>query len=131
MIAGRTHALVGAADLALVASGTATVETAILGTPMVVVYRVSPLSYLLGRPFVRVPYYAMVNLIAGRLVVPELMQADFTAERVEREALRLLADDQARAHMRAELLEVRARLGSPGASGRAAQAVLAELPRGA
>lgn len=127
VLAGRTHALVGAADLALVASGTATVETAILGTPMVVVYRISPLSYALGRPFVRVPFYAMVNLIAGRLVVPELMQADFTPERVEHEALQLLDDERARARMRADLQEVREKLGTPGASGRAADAVLREL----
>ena len=66
VLANRTHDIVGAADLALVASGTATVETALLGTPMVVVYRLSPVTYALGRPFVRVPHYAMVNLVAGR-----------------------------------------------------------------
>jgi len=127
VVAGQTHGIVGAADVALVASGTATVETAILGTPMVVVYRVSPLSYMLGRPFVRVPYYAMVNLIAERRVVPELMQGDFQPEAVERETLRLLDDEAARARMRDDLAEVCARLGTPGASARAAEAVLAEL----
>jgi lipid-A-disaccharide synthase len=129
VVAGQTHALVGAADAALVASGTATVETALLGTPMVVVYRVSPLTYMLGRPFVNVPHFAMVNLIAGRAIVAELMQRDFTPENVEREALRLL-DDRAYADgMRAELAQVRARLGAPGASRRAAAAVLDALAR--
>jgi lipid-A-disaccharide synthase len=77
-----THALVAAARVALVASGTATVETALLGTPMVVVYRISALSYVLGRPLVQVPHYAMVNLIAEKRVVPELIQREFTPERV-------------------------------------------------
>lgn len=120
IVTGRTHAVVGTASLALVASGTATVEAALLGTPMVVVYRLSRLTYLLGRPLVRVPHYAMVNLIAGRRVVPELIQRDFTPERVAAEALALL-DDPARAEaMQRDLLEVRKRLGEPGASYRAA-----------
>ncbi|MBI3931865.1 MAG: lipid-A-disaccharide synthase [Acidobacteria bacterium] len=122
-LAGATHAAVGIADLALVASGTATVETALLGTPMVVVYRLSPLTYALGRPLVRVPHYAMVNLIAERRVVPELIQQDFTAERVAQEAQALLEDAGRAARMRADLEEVRRRLGAPGASARAAAAV--------
>jgi lipid-A-disaccharide synthase len=117
----QTQALVGSAALALVASGTATVETALLDTPMVVVYRLSPVTYALGRPFVRVPHFAMVNLIAGRQVVPELIQRDFTAERVTAEALRLLDPASART-MKAALAEVRQRLGPPGASARAAGA---------
>jgi lipid-A-disaccharide synthase len=124
IVAGRTHAIVHAADAAIVASGTATVETALLGTPMVVVYRLSWLTYLLGRPFVRVPHFAMVNLIAGRRVVAELEQAAFTPANVEREALRLLEDPAYAARMRADLAEVKARLGGPGASARAAAAVL-------
>jgi len=123
LVEGSTHALVAAADLALVASGTATVETALLGTPMVVVYRVSPLSYALGRHFVRVPHYSMVNLVAGRRVVTELIQGDFTAARVAAEALSLLDDPERAARMRADLAQVRELLGTPGASQRAAQAV--------
>jgi lipid-A-disaccharide synthase len=119
----ESHAVIGASDLALVASGTATVETALLGTPMVVVYRVSPLSYLLGRPFVRVPHFAMVNIIARREVVPELVQGAFTAPRVVAEARSLLTDPQRRARMQADLAEVRRRLGDGGASGRAADQV--------
>ncbi len=123
LVRGETHALLGAADLGLVASGTATVEGALLGTPMVVVYRVSGLSYLLGRRFVKVPHYAMANLIAGRRVVPELIQAGFTAESVEREALALLDDPGRALRMRRDLAEVRCRLGGPGASERAAAIV--------
>src|SRR5213078_627764 len=66
----------------IIASGTATVEAAIMGTPFVMVYRVSPLTYLLGRPRIKVSHFAMVNLIAGEQVVPELVQQDFTAEKV-------------------------------------------------
>jgi lipid-A-disaccharide synthase len=122
-VAGRTHAALGAADAAVVASGTATVETALLGTPMVVVYRLSDLTYLLGRPLVRVPHYAMVNLIAGRRVVPELIQWRFTGERVAAEVLGLLEDTARAARVRKDLEEVRTRLGAPGASARAAEVV--------
>jgi lipid-A-disaccharide synthase len=109
--------------LALVASGTATVEAALLGAPMIVVYRVSPLTYFLGRRFVSVPHFAMANLIAERRIVPELIQDDFNAENLAREA-RLLLDDPARREtMRKDLGEVRQRLGAPGASARAAEAV--------
>ena len=127
MVSGRTHGVVGAATVALVASGTATVETALLGTPMVVVYRVAPLTYLLGRPFVRVSQFAMVNLIAEKTVAPELIQGDFTPERVAQEALALLDDPERRRRMRDDLGLVRRRLGGPGASVRAAQAVASEL----
>jgi lipid-A-disaccharide synthase len=127
VVSNRTHDAVGAAELALVASGTATVETALLGTPMVVVYRLSPLSYALGRPFVRLPHFAMVNLVAGRRIVPELIQRDFTPERVEKEALLLLENPEKADTMRTQFREVRRLLGEPGASGRAAWAVLETL----
>jgi lipid-A-disaccharide synthase len=123
IVQGQTPALVGSASVALVASGTATVETALLGTPMVVVYRVSRLTYLLGRPLLRVSRFAMVNLIAGRDIVTELIQDDFTAERVASEALALLDDPERAAGMRADLAEVKRALGSPGASARAAAIV--------
>jgi lipid-A-disaccharide synthase len=122
-LGGQTHALMSAATLGLVASGTATVEAALADMPMVVVYRLSRLTYTLGRPFVRVPHYAMANLIAGRQVVKELIQADFTPETVAHEALALLDDPPARAALRAGLGEVRRRLGPPGASERAAAVV--------
>jgi lipid-A-disaccharide synthase len=119
----RTHAALSAATAAIVASGTATVEAALLGAPMVVVYRLSPWTYRLGRRFVRVPYYAMVNLIGGRRVVPELIQSDFTAERVLAEILPLLDETPARQQMLSDLAAVREKLGGPGASARAADAV--------
>ena len=122
-VEGRTHGLMGAADVGVVASGTATVEAALLRLPMVVVYRLAPLTYRLGRRFVRVPHFAMANLIAGRRVVQELIQDDFEPARVAREALRLLEDPSYRDDVRTGLDEVRHGLGGPGASARAAQVV--------
>jgi lipid-A-disaccharide synthase len=113
-----------AADLAIVSSGTATVETALLGVPMIVVYRLSPLTARLAKPLVKTKFFAMVNLIAGRAVVPELIQDDFTAQRVSAEAESLLsqsAEGQARiAEMKRGLQEVRTLLGPSGAVDRAA-----------
>jgi lipid-A-disaccharide synthase len=122
----ETHALMGAATAGVIASGTATVEAALLDLPMVVVYRLSPLTYALGRPFVRVPHYAMANLIAGRAVVRELIQGGFTPEAVAGEALALLDDPVRRAAVKEGLRSIRERLGPPGASARAA-AVVSDL----
>jgi lipid-A-disaccharide synthase len=130
VVEDMTQAVLSTADVALVASGTATVEAALLDAPMVVVYRIAPLSYALGRPFVRVPHYAMVNLIAERRLVPECMQGEFTPERVAREVLTLLDDPARRAQMREGLGEVRRRLGAPGASARAATALIGFLRGG-
>lgn len=112
---------------AAVASGTATVEAALMGTPFVAVYRVSRTTYALGRPLVRVPHFAMVNLIAGREVVPELIQRGFTGEAVARGVEELLHEGHARERMLAGLAEVRARLqagSSAPAAERAADGVL-------
>ena len=122
-VVGETHSVLSACTVALVASGTATVEAALLGAPMVVFYRLSWLTFLLGRPLVRVPHYAMVNLIAGRKLVPELMQGDFSPDRAAREVLAILEDPERRSGMLAGLDEVRRRLGAPGASQRAARIV--------
>lgn len=124
IVDGQADDVLAAADVALVASGTITVQAALHECPMVVVYRLSPLTYRLGKPFVHVDTYAMVNLVAGRKVVPELIQDDFTPERVAAEALRVLTDPAHAARVRAELRDVKARLGGLGASRRAAQAVL-------
>jgi lipid-A-disaccharide synthase len=121
---GRADELLQVADVALVASGTVTVQAALHECPMVVVYRLSPLTYRLGRPFVRVNTFAMANLVAGSRVVPELIQDDFTPERVAAEALDILTNPARAAEMREDLRKVRVRLGTPGASDRAAQAVL-------
>lgn len=127
IVSGRTHAVLSACTAAIVASGTATVEAALLRAPMVVVYRLSPLTYALGRRLVDVPHYAMVNLIAERRVVPEIIQREFTPERTSAEVLALLEDGVLRARMLADLDEVRRRLGAPGASARAAAEVAAIL----
>jgi lipid-A-disaccharide synthase len=129
-IAGHTHELLSVASAGLVASGTATVEAALMGLPMVVVYRLWPLTYALGRPFVRVPHYAMANLIAGREVVKELIQREFRPEAVDREVTRLLEDPDWRARIREGLEHVRAQLGPPGASARAAAVVAGVLDSG-
>ncbi len=139
MPASGTHIrLVGQASSALphlraaaVASGTATVEAALAGTPMVVVYRVSSLTWKLGRGLLRVPFIAMPNLIAGREVVPELVQSDFTADVVASRIEQIAADGPAREKMIAGLAEVASRLRAADASGsaseRAADAVLGTL----
>jgi lipid-A-disaccharide synthase len=119
-IEAATYDVLHVADCAVVASGTATVEAALMGTPMVVVYRVAPTTAVLLRRMLRTPVVGMVNLIAGRLVAPELIQDDFTPEAVEREVRRLLGSASARGEAQAGLAEVRARLGSGGAIERAA-----------
>jgi lipid-A-disaccharide synthase len=125
-VAGHTHELLSTASAGIVASGTATVEASLMDVPFVVVYRLSSLTYALGRPFVRVPHYAMPNLIAGREVVKELIQRDFQPEALASEVLALCEDAGRRAELRTGLAEVRRRLGGPGASARAA-AITADL----
>lgn len=126
-VENQTYDALAAADAAIISSGTATVEAALLDVPMVVVYRVSPLTALLAKPLVRTSYFSMVNLIAGRRVVPELIQNDLTVENIVRETLRLLEDDSARRSLRSGLAEVRRRLGPPGAIERAADAIASLL----
>ena len=123
-IQGETDAVLASADVTLTASGTATVQAALHDTPMVVVYRVSDLEYRLARRFVKVDTFAMVNLLAGERVVPELIQGDFTPDAVAAEAVTLLTDPAAAARMRDRLDAVRRKLGGPGASRRAAAAIL-------
>lgn len=120
---GATRDVLSAARVAVVASGTATVETALTLTPMVVVYRLSALTYTLGKPLLSVSNYAMVNLIAGRVVVPELIQGDFTPSRVTEETLRVLDEGASRTEMLRNLEEVRAKLGKGGATAHAADEV--------
>ena len=127
IVEGETYDALAHADASIVSSGTATVEAALLDAPMVVVYRVTPLTALLAKPLVRTKHFAMVNLIAGREVIPELIQGDFRPDRVAGETLRLLRDPAAAAAMRSDLAEVRRRLGPPGAVERAADAIAALL----
>jgi len=115
----------------IIASGTATVEAAIMGTPFVMVYRVSPLTYALGKPRIKVPHYAMVNLIAGERIVPELVQHDFTAENVASEVNRILPDGGARTRMIQGLAGVKAKLRKPGGAPPAEEAarIILEMVR--
>ncbi len=116
-------------DLAVVASGTATLEAALRERPMVVVYRVSPLTWLLGKFLVHVPFYSMVNLLAERPIVTELIQHDFSAQKLSSRIEYLLDHPEARAEMIKALGAVKARLGPGGAIERAARAVLGVLER--
>jgi lipid-A-disaccharide synthase len=127
VIEGETWEAIAHADLALAASGTVTVEAAFAGTPMVTFYKVNALSWLLGRLLVRVPYYSMVNLVAERPVVPELMQTAMTGERLAAEALHLLHDGEARERMRGDLADVAPRLSSEGRPMEKAAALVEQL----
>lgn len=120
----ETDDVLNAADAVITASGTATVQTALHGKPMVVLYKLSPLTYRLGIRLAQVDMYAMVNLIAGRRVVVELIQDACTPEAVADEAVRLISDREYRDAMIGALEDVRRQLGGPGASDRAADAVL-------
>lgn len=122
---------VGLADVAVVASGTATLETALLGVPMVIVYRLSFLSYWIGRAVVQVDHIGLVNLIAGRGIVPELIQGEATPERMADEAHRILTDRSRAEEIQKGLAEVRDLLGETGASQRAARLAceMIEAPR--
>jgi lipid-A-disaccharide synthase len=121
------------ARAAAVASGTSTLEASLIGTPFAMVYRVAPLTWSVGRRLVKVDRFAMVNLIAERHVVPELVQADFTPERVAAELRRIVADGTPRTAMLQGFQEVRHRLAANGSGGsasdRAARAVLSAVGR--
>lgn len=130
IIEDDTYNALAAADLAVVASGTATLETAIIGTPLIVIYRASELNWRIFRPLIRVPWVGMPNLIAGRQIVPELLQADLNPDRLTSEISRLVADPAQLTVMRGELADVRKALGSAAASTRAAAAILDKLQEG-
>jgi lipid-A-disaccharide synthase len=123
-VLSRTNEVLSACDAAVTASGTATVQAALHDRPMVIVYKLSPLTYRVGRPFVRVSTYGMVNLVAGEGVAPELIQDECTPDRVAAEILPLMTDKGRIARVRQGLALVRERLGRPGASRRAAEAVM-------
>ncbi|BDG08166.1 lipid-A-disaccharide synthase [Anaeromyxobacter paludicola] len=127
LVDGRADEAVGASDAALVKSGTSTLETALMLRPMVVVYRLSWLSYFIGRAFVRLAHFALVNILAGRRLVPELLQREASPERMAREITHLLDDPAARAAQLAGLAEVRSSLGGPGAARRVAEEIAGAL----
>jgi lipid-A-disaccharide synthase len=123
LVDGRAEEAVGASDAALVKSGTSTLETALMLRPMVVVYKLSWLSYLVGRLLVRIAHFALVNILAGRGIVPELLQRQASPERMAAEVNRLLGDPAARDAQLAALREVRSSLGEPGAPRRVAEEI--------
>jgi len=124
MVSGATYDLMMAADLAFVTSGTATLETACLGTPMIVVYRTSVPTYWIGRMLITLKNIALVNIVAGHQIVPELIQGKMTPKNLVREARRILQDRVVAQQMRADLLKVKEKLGTTGASARVAEQVL-------
>jgi lipid-A-disaccharide synthase len=120
----RTYDGVNASDLALVASGTATLETAILNKPMIIIYKVSFLTWILAKLFIKIPYIGLVNVVAGQKIVPELTQFDATPQKISKLALELLNDTKSRGKICAELYALKNTLGIPGASQRAAQEIV-------
>ncbi|MCI0402791.1 MAG: hypothetical protein L0212_04630, partial [Acidobacteria bacterium] len=127
VVAENPYNALASCELAVISSGTATVEALLLRVPMVVVYRVAALTWRLGRPLVRTPHYSMVNLLAGERLVPELIQHDFTPGRLAAEVSRLLDDSAERRRIQEVLRSVAERLGPPGAIERAACALAAAV----
>ena len=121
VIPDEIYDVIGVADAAIVASGTATLETALVGTPMVVIYKVSASSYAIGRRFIRVEHISLVNIIAGRTVVPELIQDEARPERIAAEVRELIVRQDRAQEMRDALAQIRGKLGTPGASARTAK----------
>lgn len=117
----KSYDIMAHADVLVVTSGTATLESGVMGTPMVVVYRTSPLTYLIGKALVDVEHIGMINIVAGGRIVPELWQNDVTPENIAREVERFLNDDALSKDVRKNLSIARERLGEPGAAGRAAK----------
>jgi lipid-A-disaccharide synthase len=124
VVTDNKYEAIAASDLALTCSGTVTLEAALLGTPMIVIYRLSFLSWLLGKLVVRVPYISLVNLVAGRRVVPELIQGRVTSRELVRESRRILEDGEVSRRMREGLADVRSKLGEGGATARAADVAI-------
>ena len=112
IIQGDTYNTIAFSNLAVVSSGTATLETALLNTPLIAVFRISSLSWIVGKYLIDIPYYSLVNLIAGRKIIPELYQEDFTEERLYEEIQKILNNSVCDSHVRMGLAEVREKLGS-------------------
>ena len=126
---GAIHKTLAACDLAMVASGTATLETAIMEIPMVIVYKVSSLSLWVGKMVIKVPYIGLVNLVAGEKIVPELIQKEVTPHRLAQEIIAILESGQTKENMIKKLRMVKERLGSGGASERTAKIAMEMLNR--
>ena len=121
IISGYTYDAISCSDLAIVASGTATLETALLGVPMVIIYKISSLTYFIGKFIVHVRNIGLANIIAGKTIVPELIQEDASGNRIAAEALDILTDAERKQEMIKELTAIRNKLGNPGAARKTAQ----------
>lgn len=130
LVQGRTYEVLAQARAALVTSGTATLETALIGVPEAVCYSGGTINVWLAKRFIQVPFISLVNLIMGREVVRELIQRDLNAESLSAELRRLLADTAYRTRMHADLTELRRKLGGPGASARVADRLWKSLQQG-
>ncbi|MRR16107.1 MAG: lipid-A-disaccharide synthase [Deltaproteobacteria bacterium] len=121
IVRGRTYDVLASCDLAIVTSGTATLETGLMGVPMVIVYKMSLFSAIVGKLIINPKYIGLVNIIAGKAVAPELIQLDANGPRIASEALAILLNDNKKQEISRELNRIRQKLGEPGAPGRAAQ----------
>jgi len=124
LVRDRVYDAIALSDFAVVASGTATLETAILGVPMLIVYKMSRMSYLMASRLVRVPHIGLINMVAGERIVPELIQDQLTPDRIMKEVLHVLKDRVRSAEISKKLKQAVSRLGGPGASARAAEVVV-------
>ncbi len=129
IVQNETYDAIAASDIILTASGTVTLEAGILGTPMIVMYKVSPLTYHLGRHLIKVKYCSLVNLVAGREIVPEIFQYEANPERLSSELVQRLKDPERLAESRQQLLSLRNMLGHGGAAARAAGEAISLMRR--
>lgn len=130
LTSGNNYDLMNIGTVAIAASGTATLEAAIMGLPTVIVYKVATLTYLLGKMLVKIPHIGLPNIVAGRPIVPELLQGEASAANIARETLPIVTDPAVRGRMAADLADVRQKLGQSGAVGRVAQVILEVAARG-
>ena len=121
IVSGQTYDVIACCDLAVVTSGTATLETGLLGVPMIIIYKLSPFTALIGKMIIRDQHIGLVNIIAGKTIVPELIQDQASGDRIAAETLAILLNEEKKQQMIAALNDIRARLGQPGAARRAAQ----------
>jgi lipid-A-disaccharide synthase len=124
IIDSQTYDGIHASDLCIVASGTATLETAIIGKPMVVVYKTAHLTYWIAKRLVKIPYIAMANVVAGKKIIPECIQGDANGKKIAAELREIFTDEIKIVEIKSELAKVRLSLGEGGAAQRAAEAVL-------
>ena len=121
IVRGQTYDVLACCDLTIVTSGTATLETGLMGVPMIIIYKLSLVSELICRMIIKPQHIGLVNIIAGKTIVPELLQRDANGPRIASEALAILQNSDKKQGMIRELNNIREKLGEPGAARRAAQ----------